>query len=497
MTFAGPAHAVTNACTIGEFGNVSGGTSQLKVACTLTTAVGSTSTFYKTEDFPEAVWHTGAARQITTTAAVSGKTITASAGHFSLADINHGISGTGIPGNSFIVAITATTATLNNTPTTPSGSKLLVDNSDGRSVSDATFSGTTMTSASAHFCKVGMSGCGATQTDVGRVVSGTRLAHLTKITAVNSATSVTLSSAAAACPTGVSASNCANVSIASPATLTGARQVDDVSCSSATITSPAQAQFAQSDVGLPVTGTGVPAGDYIKTVTNATTATLNAATSGCTAGGKEVLRIGLSDAGAPANGSPFVQLGSELTVNPTLVAGAPACSANAPQAANLLGLWENPGSFVTASVLGSSTDASIKGAVLAQILFPTNAGINFAAYVVQVKASTAGETDTAAHVDIVYPLLPTGIAVCPAPSAVGIATTFQYDGMSSNQQSLPSGTPGNTDIRALRDDVATTKTTTAYVHIKTSATAASDAFSASGTCAQQWPDTVDFGCGNG
>src|SRR5260370_41002646 len=141
FSLAGTASAtISNSCTVGEFGNIGGGTSQLKVACTLTTAVGGTSTFYKTEDFPEAMWHTGAARQITTTAVVSGgKTITASAGHFSTADINHSISGPGVPGGAWMVAATSTTATL-SIPlctacpgvTTPTKPKPLLDNSARR-----------------------------------------------------------------------------------------------------------------------------------------------------------------------------------------------------------------------------------------------------------------------------------------------------------------------------------------------------------------------------
>jgi hypothetical protein len=56
------AGAVTNACTNGMFPNQPGSNSALSIACTLTTATGGAGNAYSIEDFPEAVWHRGAAR---------------------------------------------------------------------------------------------------------------------------------------------------------------------------------------------------------------------------------------------------------------------------------------------------------------------------------------------------------------------------------------------------------------------------------------------------
>src|SRR5437588_11809049 len=168
VTIAAPAGAIVNACTVSEFGNLPAGQSELKVNCTLTTASASVGLWNKIEDFSsgtgatgvaEAVWHVGAGRKVVTTAATvaPNKVVTAAAGHFAAADVNSVISGPGVPARAFIVSVTATTATLNVATAgggIANGATLIVENSDGRSVTDAAFpGGTTITSATAHFCK--------------------------------------------------------------------------------------------------------------------------------------------------------------------------------------------------------------------------------------------------------------------------------------------------------------------------------------------------------
>jgi hypothetical protein len=124
VTIAAPAGAIANACTLGEFGNLPAGQSELKVNCTLTTASASVGLWNKIEDFSsgagatgvaEAVWHVGGARQVVTTAATASGSavITAAGGHFAASDVNNGISGPGVAARSFIVSVTPTTATLN------------------------------------------------------------------------------------------------------------------------------------------------------------------------------------------------------------------------------------------------------------------------------------------------------------------------------------------------------------------------------------------------
>src|SRR5437016_2582801 len=130
FTIASPAGAIVNGCAapggISQFPNAPGGQSNLKVACTTTTATGGSSQFYKTEDFPQAVWHVGAGRVVTGNATNASATITLTSGALTTADINHTISGysastplngaaaSGIPPFAFIKAVnSATSATLN------------------------------------------------------------------------------------------------------------------------------------------------------------------------------------------------------------------------------------------------------------------------------------------------------------------------------------------------------------------------------------------------
>src|SRR5205807_9315648 len=118
----------------------------------------------------------------------------------------------------------------------------------------------------------------------------------------------------------------------------------------------------------------------------------------------------------------------------------------------------------------------------------------------QLPASTAGESDTAAHYDIVFPLLPTGIAICGSGTA-GVASTFEFLGVQHSQSGLPSlvGLPQNVQTRALKDITTASVSSTAFVHIRTNSASTTDitGFPFSQACTEQYPDVSDFGCGIG
>ena len=518
VTIAAPAGAIANACTLGEFGNLPAGQSELKVNCTLTTASASVGLWNKIEDFSsgagatgvaEAVWHVGGARQVVTTAATASgnAVITAAAGHFTAADVNNGISGPGIAARSFIVSVTATTATLNVATTgVASGATLLIENSDGRSVTDAAFSAATITSVTGHFCKPALGTCG-TKTDIGRHITGTRIPHGTTITAVASATSATLSQVPNACPTGPPpVTSCGTVSIQPAPTTTTARFVQDVTISGTSLCS-ASAKFNATDVNLPVSGANVganihwiiavaPAGGA-PCVAGQSKATLNAA---ATNGAAQQVTIGQPNATAPANNDAVSQLGAELSLDPNLVAGSPACSANVATGFAIQGKWLNPGSFVS-TPFGSATSSTLpKAPVIAQLLYPTAAGISFSALVQPIPASLAGELATAPHYDITYPFLPTALALCKAPSAVGVGADFRFNAVSASQGLIPTGngTPSTAQIRALQDlpvGVATRTTTARFIIRQVDGTTA--VFGpVVGTCVENYPGVVDFHCGS-
>src|SRR5438128_7411362 len=81
----------SNLCKFSSFPNAPGYFSEFAIGCFYTSATFKGGTRIIDEDFPQAVWHTGAARGIVaTTATASGsKVITSASGHFGPADINN------------------------------------------------------------------------------------------------------------------------------------------------------------------------------------------------------------------------------------------------------------------------------------------------------------------------------------------------------------------------------------------------------------------------
>jgi len=507
IPFALPAGAANNCAApggISQFPNSPGGQSNLQVSCVLTNATAGSSAFYNTEDFTQAVWHVGAGRIVTGNTTSGSKTITLTAGTFTSADINHGISGysastplnltlagSNLPAGAFIVAVaSATSATLNLAATaTGTAKKWTVENSDSRAVVDGhlTAASTTVTSATAHFCKVGLAGCGASNNDVGRTITGTDIQHGTKIAAVTNATTITLSKAASA------TSTTEQLTIGPAANQTTARFVHDTHTTSASTTvTSASASFQSWDVNLPVVGTNIPAGARIVSVTNASTIVISAAATAATTTGS--LTIGGPSATAPKNGDTAMNLGAELNLNPALVAGSDACTANTPEGFDITGAWQNPGSYIAAP-LGSPTDASLKRPTIAQFAVPT-AVITFAGYVMQMPANS-GDTNTAPHYDLIFPLLPTSLAVCPG--TLGVASTFEFLAVPHSQSGVPTGvgTPNTAQARNLKDITTASVSSSATIHVRTNSSSTTDNFTFTGACTETFPDVPGFGCGIG
>ena len=497
-------HGPANACDFDNSPSIPGSTSELAINCTLTTATGGSGNSYRVEDLPYATWHSGAGRGVKTSAATApaSAVITSATGHFAQQDVNNKISGPGIPSNAFIKSVSGNTATLNQAvggSGVPTNTNLTVDNNDGRTIVATSFAGTTINSTGAHFCKAGLAGCPTppnTKSDIGRSISGTRIPHGATITAVVSLTQITISISSIACPVGVSAANCNELSIGGKPTLSTARQIKDATFVSPNKVCSASAGFTQTDVNLPISSVGTPAkigaGNWITAVGAAgcpggtTEATLK---NNFVAGSNANVSIGGRSSDAPLNGDAAMSLASELSVSPTLAAGVPACTENSAIGTVLVGKWLNPGSFSTAS-LGQPSSAAITGPLIAQLNVTTGAGTPaFAGYVMLAKAGTAGDTNTGAHIDIVFPLLLTGIAVCPAPNDVGVATTFRFFGSTLSQSAAGSG-----DIRSFGDVTAALPAITGNVHEHVLA-GTTPLFTASGSCMISFPQTrAGFAC---
>jgi hypothetical protein len=203
--------------------------------------------------------------------------------------------------------------------------------------------------------------------------------------------------------------------------------------------------------------------------------------------------IGAPNASAPADGTVIASLNSELSVNPSLAAGVPACTSGILTGSALAGAWHNPGTF-DASALGSATQVDQQtptappalGPIVGQIDYVTGQA-NLAAYVVKVKASTPHETLVAAHYDIYFPLLLTGTAVCP--NTAGVASTFRFGGQSLASQLA--GTPG--DVRDITDFPSGSRTGTAVEHIYQGTT--QKLVVSSTVCNITYPPVNGYACG--
>jgi hypothetical protein len=94
------------------------------------------------------------------------------------------------------------------------------------------------------------------------------------------------------------------------------------------------------------------------------------------------------------------------------------------------------------------------------------------------------------HFDIVFPSLLTGIAVCPNPSTVGVATNFRFAAETLSQSSA-----GNGDVREFADIPAggPPVTGTAWEHILNGT---APVLTTSGDCTDAYPTTsAGFICG--
>lgn len=470
LLISGPAGAaVSDACTETNNPGIEGNPAGLNVECTFTNAGLGTAITIK--DYDSAVWHAGAVRNVSitesrgqtgqTSGSTAGKTYikdtttTATSLAIGTADINHSIEGPGIAPGSFIKSVSSGVVTLNlktvaggpvcsgSPPATNCATTLpttvKVANSTARSVADGhtTAGSSTVTSATMNF----------NSTDVGMGFGGGDLPDGATIATVNSSTSVTLAcngcvgtafSNVSTCPT---SGTCGTVglSIEPTSAQTSARFVTDGTFSNSHTISSTSAEFAKSDIGLVVTGTGISVGSRITAVaTNGASATLGG--SALTSGTNKRFTIGLPTKTAPSNTDIVGQFSPMLLVNPALNSSSPACSANKLTAAQIPIQWRNPGSYD----LVSNGSTKFSGTVVsptstAQLEVPTSSA-SFAGYLKQNVTVTNGVPTTSGWT-VKFEFLPIGIGVCPGSTA---AESWNFDAISLAEVMAPGGTgPGS------------------------------------------------------
>jgi hypothetical protein len=539
-----PAGAILNGCNFGEYPNAPGGPSQFQVNCTFGNL--ATSSSQTIEDFPQAVWHNGSAWSVT--AHIAGTAVVnVTGGHFNAAtDLNHMVTGFGIPANTFIIQVTSPTQVVLNHVTTASALvKMIIDNSSIRSTDGAqTTSGSaTITAISANF----------TSADVGRIVTGTNIPRYDAIASVTSPGVAVLSSPATATganliltigahegtsstrevtdgtvtagsnvltsasagfqisdvqlpvtgcgiPAGAyitSVTDASDAVLSANATVTRPLSLADgvTTAGSTTVTSASAGFSAACDLDKGIAGAGLPAGAYVKAVTNATSVVLSVAAT-ATATGVALSEspgttdvIGLPSATAPVNGEAVSTVATTLTLNPTLVKGAPPCAAGDPSGETIEGAWYNPGGYLANTL--APAPKFLPTNTIGQIVYPT-AVVSFSDYVVNVAANTTGELDTAAHTDVVYPFIPIGMALCSSP-LLGIGSQFSFEGSTLAQQKLAigQGRPNSAFVRAVNDLGSGVSTTTGTAYLINGM--GSSPYS--GTCTTNFPAAIsDLPC---
>jgi hypothetical protein len=436
-----------------------GSQSYLRIACIFNHSTGGSGDFvsstFTIHDFSNTVYHNGAARTVAASGG-GGLTITTADCRGMAAWVNRGITGTNVLPRTFVTSVTGGCApggTLNLSTAlsgAPAGN-YLVENSNTRAVTDATVDAAApnITSATANF----------TAADNGLSVSATFIddsacaapATLTVLTAT------TANIPACAVVTGISPHLAQLVTIGATQDGAGATTVGISTTRTfndgtfggggTTITSTA-ARFHVSDIGLKVAGTGITQPCFITARTN-TVATLSSACNDNTAGTKTVT-IGDPTFTAPTTTDTVQNQGVQLPLNPGFVPGSRPCAEDSSAGFGIEGTWRNPGSFATGAFATQPPGTKAVG----QIVFST-AVITYAAFVLEIPAAPIG-TDPligAYHFNIVYPNVPTGLALCASTAtSPGLGFSIGINATTASQAAIPTGQgrPSTAQLRSTR-----------------------------------------------
>lgn len=455
----------TAAATMGQYPAWPGSQSYMRIACIFNHSTGGSGDFvsntFTIHDFANAVYHNGAARSVTASAAVVAGSLAIpvndctsmnTGGATSPAWTNRVISGPGIPVRGFITGITGTctpTGTLNlNRPTNAAinaGDTFLVENSIVRSVLDGVTS-----VAAPNVCSATMN---FTAADVGLSIDGTNLAPGTTITALDvtpNCVDTSVAPTAAGTAQVITVGGTLDGSFPAATAVTSTRTVNDVTFAATNTLTSTVARFFVSDVGLQVTSPTV--GDitppcYIQSRTSATVVVLSSACNNGVAG-THTVTIGEPSRTAPKPTDTVLNQGVQLPLNPSLVAGSQPCTADNSSGFGIEGTWLNPGSFVGGAFATQPPNTRAVG----EILFSTSV-ITYGAYVLEMGAASVDPTIAAYHFNIVFPNVPTGLALCPSTAtSPGLGLSIGINSTVVSQAAIPTGQgrPATAQLRSTR-----------------------------------------------
>ncbi|MFZ6003655.1 MAG: beta strand repeat-containing protein [Actinomycetota bacterium] len=473
---------------IGMYPAQPGAQSALRVSCTFNSAVGTSmvSAKYTIHDFDVVLYHNGSARTVTNTASIPAGATTFTLASFAGtgAWVNRPITAVGVAGlapRTFVKSISGAGLVTLNRPATaaiPAGTTFKIDNTIARSVTDGatTASSTTLTSATANF----------TAADTGLSVTGTNVPANTTATFVD-ATTITLSNPATATSTSQV------ITLGSTLLNTTTRVANDAANTSATVISSPAAKFRPDDVGLRVTGPGIPANTFILSVSgsNATTTgglTVNAA--------PQTIVIGEPSATAPTGTDTAANQSMQLDLSPSLIAGTDACSNSTPEVVSHVARWQNPGSFMGTGLSNTQPPGT---KAIGQLFFDTVAS-DFSAFVIERPLLVAGDPIGSTHYDIVFPFMPAASSMCASTTSPGLSFSLGVHAQTASQAALVSGAgkPSSAQLRSVLHSATGGYASTAYVMSDDPAVTFGPASEFNRLCL--YPDdpaSVTFQCGNG
>lgn len=464
LVTAGTASAATTCQTSTAPINVSSEAS-LKVGCIV--AVSATATqnvdHLQINDALNAAWHRGAARTVSVTTTSASTAITFAAGNLGTVDINRPISGTGIAAAAFVRSVapaactiaTCTSAVLSGASTASGTVTATIEHTTARVVTDATYTAgatsDTLTSATGGF----------TTADVRKSVTGGGFPPGARIKTVTNATTVVVAPGSAAANAlgdeitfgtvqyTALTGTVTTVTDANTREMARTTSAGTASCAGSTLTiTTAGGGTNVGDVGLRVEFLVAGVVQATSKVTAHGTATTDTISPACptTAPASTWTNVVLGEtpANAPKDGTTVATLGASLNLNPTLNATSDDCNKNTYEGFGIAGAWNNPGSYATGAVLGAPSDDST-----AQILFPTSV-VSFAAYV-QPHASDTHQAG--AHFNVIFPTLPTSLAVCPIVTGTTTTTTaIDFGFLATTLSTAPflptgSGNPSSPGVR--------------------------------------------------
>jgi hypothetical protein len=441
--------------------------SSLRAACVFNAKVGDVdadpylvSSSFTLHDFANVIWHNGSARTVQVNGAhTADSTINVDNCKGMTAWVNRVVSGTGIPARTTVKSVTGTcngaapngTLSLNRSVTVADNTILTVDNGSGRSFGDfgTTNADATITStALANF----------TSADIGCSVSGTDIPAGAVIDSINSATSAEMDMTA----TGTSVGNTAVITLCGTGEESTTRIDNGATYSSTTtITTAGGNRFAATDIGLRVSGTGITQPCHIISQTPTVATVGNASGAGCVTvtAGTKTIQIGEVSVTSPLNGDQMTHLNVQLDLSPDLVAGSGKCSEDIAEGFSIQGEWANPGSFIGGAF--ATQPAATKA--IGQVIFQTSV-IDFGAFIIERRALTSGDPIGVTHYDVVFPNLPTTLALCASATSPGLGLSMGFDASTSSITNLPQGTgqAGTAQLRSTRFST-TGSTTTAYM----------------------------------